>query len=801
MKIKEFEIRNHNVLGDIHLTNFGDEINVFAGRNGSGKSLLLSILHPWPTPSASRFEYAYPIIPGKAGYKRIVFEDGKQQYETIHEYAVKGERHQCKSYFNIINGSKVEHNPTGHSEVYKDLVKKYLHFDSNTLDVSVISFDHNGLVSSSAKQRREIIFNTIDVSVLEMFQDVSQTRFREANTGLGMLETSKVKILTEYHGMEEIEADIGKLKIEIDEKMNVLTEATKELAEAEKELDELKNIDLGNINVLKNAETIFESYPQFNTVHEFMVDTNLVMEPRIVKYRVEIAEYDRKIDYAITNLRLVEKKVTLEQAVKSQEAELEEIRGVIQKAEIDENTILRDLEKLEECDPIRFEIDNLCGWEVSNFEDAQYVLQTEYRNQADLIEFCNKYERMKEIADNSQGWDCDKVTDYCDKYENCPFYGPYHEALTHVNALSDAYKTNKETLSLTNDVIKLFQKLESTYPRNMKMAPEFALEHGLDLFKSKKAVSDGVEFVKSLLNRKSVLLNEIRENKETLKTIQDVVPDAEDPDVLKDKQEALLRESREYTKEVIARRALLEQPFPTEIQNMSKELVLLELSKTKNKKKLVEEAQNRSKMAQDSVNDVKSSISSLNMQFSDLKAKSDELKELNESLVKYSKDKIVYGRMKDILNKDIPIHLLKKNLIFIEQTVNNILAENSINLSIEILTYDNDIVITVYTADNIVPDVSTCSSGEKCLISLLLNASVTHIMGYGIMCLDEIDTNLDAVNRMIFTNVIYSLLDKLKIDQILCVSHNVANNISSARKYLLGSSYGLGLSEGYEQIK
>ena len=100
MRIVEVETKNHKVIGDIHLKTEA-EIVSFIGRNGSGKSFLLFILHP--NGSSDRYSNAYPIIVGKTGLKRIVFKDNYGVlYETLHEYTpAKNDKHSCKSYLNL----------------------------------------------------------------------------------------------------------------------------------------------------------------------------------------------------------------------------------------------------------------------------------------------------------------------------------------------------------------------------------------------------------------------------------------------------------------------------------------------------------------------------------------------------------------------------------------------------------------------------------------------------------------------------------------------------------------------------
>ena len=43
------------------------------------------------------------------------------------------------------------------------------------------------------------------------------------------------------------------------------------------------------------------------------------------------------------------------------------------------------------------------------------------------------------------------------------------------------------------------------------------------------------------------------------------------------------------------------------------------------------------------------------------------------------------------------------------------------------------------------------------------------------------------INKEKFNNIVYSILNHLNIDQIFCISHNIASNIESAKKFVLGN--------------
>jgi hypothetical protein len=171
-----------------------------------------------------------------------------------------------------------------------------------------------------------------------------------------------------------------------------------------------------------------------------------------------------------------------------------------------------------------------------------------------------------------------------------------------------------------------------------------------------------------------------------------------------------------------------------------------------------------------------------------LELKLSELESISKELNKFLEDKEIISRCREIIDKNIPIMLLENNLKFLQDMTNEILVENNIPIQIEIDINNNVIVIPCTIEESLVPDASMLSAGETCLVSLILNACILHLLGYNIMCLDEIDANLDVERRKQFNNIVVTIMAKLDIDQICCISHNISSTIDSATIIQIGES-------------
>ena len=159
----------------------------------------------------------------------------------------------------------------------------------------------------------------------------------------------------------------------------------------------------------------------------------------------------------------------------------------------------------------------------------------------------------------------------------------------------------------------------------------------------------------------------------------------------------------------------------------------------------------------------------------------------NKTLLTYNREIKELDILKNILEKDIPFYLLREHLEYIEEKVNFIL-DGLFPYSISIKVEEDEIVISVlrHRTNRITNDVRNCSSGEKTIIGLLLNSAVLNILGYSVLCLDEVDAQLDELFKSKFSTVIHEILSVFNIDQVFCISHNLGSHIQNSITLTLG---------------
>ena len=71
-------------------------------------------------------------------------------------------------------------------------------------------------------------------------------------------------------------------------------------------------------------------------------------------------------------------------------------------------------------------------------------------------------------------------------------------------------------------------------------------------------------------------------------------------------------------------------------------------------------------------------------------------------------------------------------------------------------------------------DISSMSTAQKCMISMILSFSILHQSAtrYNVIKLDEIDGGLDTSNRSYFITLLDKIMGMLRCEQAFIVSHN-----------------------------
>lgn len=94
---------------------------------------------------------------------------------------------------------------------------------------------------------------------------------------------------------------------------------------------------------------------------------------------------------------------------------------------------------------------------------------------------------------------------------------------------------------------------------------------------------------------------------------------------------------------------------------------------------------------------------------------------------------------------------------------------------------ENEFRIPFVGSGMTVDDISSGSTSQICMIGMIMNLVLLFQASskYNIVFLDEIDGGLDGMNRGLFINTLYQLINILGINQLIMISHNIESDLSN----------------------
>lgn len=788
-------------LGDLHIKDIGRDIISIVGLNGSGKSLLMSTMHPFS--SSGRFDKSYPIKIGEFGYKKIVFEDKGRYFITEHEYTPKGDTHSAKSYLSIIeNGIETKLNPTGHNVMYKELVEKYMKYDTKTDKIANLSESFNGITNSSALDRKKIIESTIDAERIEYLKKNVTNILKEKKGATKGLTQYRIQLLNSSNEKEErmyltnIESNITEIENNmpnlLNEKLDIESKL-KEMGEDYKDIDiyELSSV----IELLKEG-----NYDTLSQARE----TFLTLSSNIEVKKQELINISDKLNTQELYRKAYLDEIELKNKIKEQEElikdEVENYLSIANK-EIDKDTLTQiqgyffDINYVNNLildysiprDEVIIIVDDI----------GRYIkyLDNKIKFYEDNIKRYNKLSSSVIKGDNYSDIPYKDNCDSCSLYkayvvdkkwieDNKSLYNSWQDGIKHLNRVKESFM-RVFTISLEDEFNFIKHHVRENILRNRNtidlvngfMMNSFNNSNFYSIYRSIEESDTLLEALRGYINDYKLQIDKLHHEYDESSynsLIMRKTALVEEINKMKDRHNFLYK----YTR-------VLELKGELSIKTM-KELIFIRETKVS--------YDNKSKELKASLLNVEETITKKQKELATLISEKARIKEVirnldvtNKSILTYNKEIESLGQLKDILERDIPFYLLKGHLEFIENEVNNIL-DNLFPYSIKIIVEDEEIVISVlrHKENRVTNDVRNCSSGEKTIIGLVLNACILHILGYGILCLDEVDAQLDEVNRHKFSDVIHIIMRRLNINQVFCISHNLTSHIDNSITLTLG---------------
>lgn len=787
MRVVYIKLVNHIPFKeDVELSFGSASCILIKGKTGSGKSYVLSSLHPFSNSSRHFKEYA--IYPHKRGYKEIHYEDRDNLYIIRHEYVPNNRgSHSCKSYF-MKNGKELNEN--GNNDTFKEFVKKFLNYDQEVSNFSLLSVKSSGFIDSTPIARNSLLFSLIESSSTKLMKSNLNSNITDNNARLRLFKESRDEILTNRN----IEEDKSSLRIYKDS-ISVLEEnIDKKIKEREKLIVELTQFKERVNSIDKKS---------LDNIVNFFIKIEGILNEKGIKTVKEFSNYALRID---TDLNEITSKYNILESERKNSLEryknLSNKRGYQNKLkEVEDDMVklenkLKDyfnVSKIDKINSIEYSLTNYTKIKRSfsnlrimfkdiidmrNYIDEQRNLCKNTESQLQTLRHLEKYRGLVQSEENTLCPKCktpnpilikifkslsecnigDLERDYESKIKEVDILTRMLEELEKVYddvinscILSESFVNDKKFNTFDGFVNSTLLNNSSDAIMNIIDIKNYGASQWLRLIEEKNSI----DIKLSMLDTEGVLEQEYKTLKETEEKI----------DKCKSKLEALYSLKSKLKNEL---------DF-TEFGNYTIEEIFRYNESNKNVFETINKYQKDLDTISYEIDSLKSELETNKNRIVFLNSIIDRFQEIHEQLNIYSNKKKDLDIIKTILFQDIPKLILEDNIRYLEDTINLILTQNNIDMTISFKTDDkNGISIPVYINSKAVPDAKALSSGETSLLSTLINTSLLSLLGYKVLMIDELDAHLDTIYREVFGKIISSICRVLDIDQVFFISHNIS---------------------------
>ena len=801
-----------------------NKIVSISGRNGAGKSVILSSLTPFAYVTSLDERSSLPyIIPGKDGYKEIHYKDSDDEYIIKHYYKASKDTHSVKSYFSK-NGEELNEN--GNVRSFNQLVEIHFGLTEEMIRLIRLGSNVNSFIALSPARRKEYIGKLIDeidmylkihkkinddIRVVKVMLANNNTNLYNCHISDPIVEEENLKQLMKSikkleKNRDDIIASISKLKALMS--ANDINDLRRKQQEARGSLTDIERTEKNIIEEGLQNETIDSLLKKRAILSEDKINT----QSKINSYRISIDNTLRTIE----RLEVLIKKITSNNDLQSLSNAINDIRSILNSTpknirefqpigstSTDIHEVINKLSSFNQIGQMLYTLGNKPievylqlkrdNKSVDKFVSTQLKKNLSRVNESDIRSLLSQVFQDEDI-----------ITPNCDtQYEGCPYYRLADTIMTIKDKL-DEESLDDETLryikvvstnidNILNDIdvilrIKMPDILKNNLNENeihrrlsnkIQLIDLSGFQEYLTILREYEIYIDNVSKLKQYEQQLAMYKNsgiddhiaEINQCKESISfynnnitTLQNTITSIQHNLDIVDKQIGLVTKYNDGKKY----RKILEST----IESTSKLLEPLESA----------EQEYRELEFQ-----LRQITNQIEMYRNDHKDKENKLNEYNR-LVKEGKELSKKNNDLNIIQdavstkKGIPVIYMKRYLGKIQKLANELLGiiyEDELQLSKFKVTQDTFEVPYVKNGTK-VPDVKYASQSEISLVTMALSfALANRATGtYNILLLDEIDAGLDESNRSAFLKMLYTQMNTLKSEQVFIISHNLSQMIN-----------------------
>lgn len=265
---------------EIDFTKSKNKVVLFIGSNGSGKTSILSSLHPYAYLGSLDVRNSAGIIrEGHDGYKEIHYQKDNDIYVIKHNYLFSKKNQVLKSFI-LKNG--VELNPNGNVGSFIETVAEELSLKQDFLRLVRLGSNVNNLIDMKATERKTFTSNLL--SDMNIYSDLFKKISDDSRVIRGLLKSVSDKInRLNISDLDIIQSEIDKLNTDLDQYTKQKDTYQRELGSLEGTLSATipDGIDWLTARIQDNKLNLRALSTKLRSLQEYFDTTILVMSSDI----------------------------------------------------------------------------------------------------------------------------------------------------------------------------------------------------------------------------------------------------------------------------------------------------------------------------------------------------------------------------------------------------------------------------------------------------------------------------------------------------------------------------------------
>ena len=813
---------------EIDFSKSNNNVVLLTGPNGSGKTSILSCLHPFPTNGNMDVRSDNPIIvPRENGYKEIHISDGDDLYVIQHFYTRNSDKHIIKSY---IQKNGVELNENGNVTSFKEIVEKELGLEQDYMKLTRLGSNVTNFIDMKRQERKNFtgkIISEADIYLSyhkKIMADKNKVNIQINHTSdlirrlqvddLGELKKAQKSL---QHQIEDLTAKIEKANSELSVLQYQLNDCgdipamRERIQEKEKELKHIQKA-LARASEIKISISTLKSMIEEAKISilkaKSALDTNVITRTGILNQLDSIAN-------EIDSIRREIARIEDDQNVKDMEANIELLRETIRRRakESGISGYVRPCSKAEMEDLIKM-LDKCMDILLSTYELGKGPIQKAvsfFHTKTDIEKYTR--ENKEKIKRNKMQSLCEQVYAEiskdigllgpdCKNPSGCRVYDFYQRIYEYATQAPDkviedetflaytkmAYNNIQTVLKYLRDYHDIFEKMPEcikdqflmntvlTHICNMEwIYDKDIIFHELGLITDDELQDADLEE----LSRQKSMLAQYKKANSNIEYFQNKLEELiNSRTTLMGQLDEVKETINSLNREIAEKEASVSDYEDMVIAMEHEDEVETEFNDLKSKLTLASQLSLQIREKTSILNDLQFRKNKMSKTHQDNEFRIENYKRYKKDLDELSSKFTDLEYLARALSsrEGIPLIFIQAYLKDIKDVANQLLDvvyDGDLHLEDFEITAD-EFGIPYSTKGTTVKDVIYASQGERSFISLALSFALTYksISKYNIMLLDEIDATLDISNREKFLHVLEMQIDMIHAEQVFVISHN-----------------------------